>query len=615
MVDAPYIPKKTAEEMGAPEAPGGRHAQMIRIALSLLGNGMTDEAIFAQLRATYPEDKTDKEIRDVISWSREKNPQPSGNAPATPRSAQPRQALAKVVPASAAVRIFVGQSEPALSGSVEIPETGHAELLLRSLYQPGEFLNIVCRFTTVGRNGKTKCNPDGGGKILTRDQWLEYFTTRGIPMSDAGAWFRPNPTLTGRGSGKDGAPTNADVSAFRFLLIESDKLSLDEQLAFYGKSGLPISAVITSGGDSAHAWLRIDAEDAEDYADKAVRIYAALERFGFDKANKNPSRLSRLPGATRKIGASNGGAQRLLYLRPEAEPITDEQIDALALRLTPAKFNAVPMATAMYDAIAHYEELHRNKSATGLRTGFPRFDAMTGGLKPGWLVIVAGETNSGKTSYVLNIVINALMAGIGVALFSFEMDLQEVIDIIFSREAQVSRNKFNNAFFSSEDFVQMSRVCTRAGNWPLYCFDDPLMTISDVMSTAEHTKAEHGIGLVVIDYLQLANSESYRDSREQQVAHVSRMSKAMAKKLKVPVIGISQLNEDGKVRESRGIAHDANVVLKLTENENGTVEGRVIKGRSIPKGSFYFQFDREFCEFTETGCDEHLTKLLPREQP
>ena len=128
--------------------------------------------------------------------------------------------------------------------------------------------------------------------------------------------MRPNPTKE-VGSGRNGAVVDEDVVSPRFLLLESDVLPLDLQICALANFRLPIAAVLTSGGASVHAWVRLDCEDLEDYTDSANRILSAVSRFGFDAANKNPSRLSRLPGATRGIAASGDGRQRLLYLCPE----------------------------------------------------------------------------------------------------------------------------------------------------------------------------------------------------------------------------------------------------------------------------------------------------------
>jgi len=599
------IPARTQEKLASEHPEGTRHKAKLDIALPLIAEGLPLSAVVETLRQKFPQ-ASEKEIEGVVNWCAGRNPTPSGNGHAAPV----RMARPKPSPPQEAVKSFVNGYAKPIASPVAIPDAGHAELLFRALYGPDEYLNIVCRFTTAERKGVVKANPAGSGANKRRDDWLAYFAANGIPQSEAGAWMRPNPVLE-HGGGKDGATTNDDITAFRFLLLESDCLSVEEQLAVYDRLALPLSAILTSGGKSCHAWLRLDADDADDYAAKAERVYAALQRFGFDQANRNPSRLSRLVGAKRTIGGTGDGLQRLLYLAPEAKGITDAELDALEVRVAPAKFSFVPMKQAVDDALAVYEALYVDKGKSGLRTGFERFDWITGGLKKGWLTVVAGETNSGKTSFVLNMILNVLNAGLGVALFSFEMSHQEIMDIIFSRECEVSRNKFNNGFFSRKDIDNMTES-VRIAKMPLYCFDDPMMSATDVSEAVKRLQNDHELSLVVIDYIQLANVENYRDSREQQVAYVSRMSKAMAKTAKVPVIAVSQLNEDGRVRESRAIAHDANCIISLS-GENPKIEAAVVKGRSIPKGSYFFHFEAETCRFSETGCDQKLQALLPRE--
>jgi KaiC/GvpD/RAD55 family RecA-like ATPase len=608
------LPQKTVEKLNSAHPFGTRHQAKMDIALSMFSDGLPIVAVIETLRQQFPQ-AAQKEIDGVAIWAQDHA------IPRTPRSAAPppRQngyhrpngsPEPKASPRQLAGILCNGTAAP---DATEIP--GGAVSLLRALYAPGEFINIVCAYTLAEKDGVTKANPSGAGMNKRRDGWLEYFERKGVPRSKAGAWMRPNPVAE-IGSGHEGAITNEDVTSFRFLLIESDELTIEEQRKLYAKLRLPLAAIITSGGKSCHGWLRLDAEDAEEYADKAQRILAIMEPLGFDRSNKNPSRLSRLPGATRIIGAHGDGAQRLLHLDAHAPAITEDDIERLAAAVKPPKFAPRNMRDAVLDALDVYDEIYRNKAKTGLRTGFPMFDSLTGGLKPGWLTIVAGETNSGKTSFVLNIILNALNNGKRVALFSFEMDLQEILDIFFSRECSLNRNKFNNGYFAKGDFPTLTNVSKQLAECLLLPFDDPMMSINDVMDACAR---EQDLALVVIDYLQLANCEHYRESREQQIAYVSRMSKALAKKMRVPVIGVSQLNEEGKVRESRGIAHDANCIIKLSEQpakegEEAGIEGKIIKGRSIPKGSFNFRFERQFCRFTETGCDPALKKLLPKEE-
>ena len=119
--------------------------------------------------------------------------------------------------------------------------------------------------------------------------------------------------LDGRGI----ADTN--ITAFRYALLESDALPMELQLALFARLPLPIAAVLSSGGRSYHAWVRVDAADAATYRKIVSRLLQMLAQFAVDAKNKNPSRLSRLPGAKRIIGAVGDGVQRLLYLNPNPE--------------------------------------------------------------------------------------------------------------------------------------------------------------------------------------------------------------------------------------------------------------------------------------------------------
>jgi hypothetical protein len=188
--------------------------------------------------------------------------------------------------------------------------TQDALCLLETLYHPGEQLNFVTAFNTAtAKDGTVKANPTGTGETVERDTLLDRWRKRGLPRSDAGGWFRMNPV--------DGAGvTDSNVTAYRFALVECDSSPLDLQLSFFAKLALPVAAILASGGRSLHAWVKVDAQTAAEYQATVARLLALLARFGVDGKNKNPSRLSRLPGVMRTIGATGDGRQRLLYLNP-----------------------------------------------------------------------------------------------------------------------------------------------------------------------------------------------------------------------------------------------------------------------------------------------------------
>jgi hypothetical protein len=190
-----------------------------------------------------------------------------------------------------------------------------AAWMLPYLFLQGERVNIITNYVQDGQ----KATPMGKGGTFPRDKWTEILSRR-PSLGDAGAWIRLNP-LDGRGVG------DANVIAFRYGLLEFDSIPLELQLSLIARLPLPVAAVVTSGGRSVHAWLRVDAPNAESFRAQMSRVLARLAQFGADPRTSNPSRLARLPGVQRRIGAAGDGKQRLLYLnsRPKPEPILGER--------------------------------------------------------------------------------------------------------------------------------------------------------------------------------------------------------------------------------------------------------------------------------------------------
>ena len=319
-MSAPFIPRRIREELSSPAPAGQRHEQMKDLVLPLLVAGLTPEAVFAQLRSMYESDVSDKEIEDLIVWAVSKNPQGASIArppriPEKPKRVTAEQATGNL---KRWLNGFSCEEYDLWERSPWRPlEDWKLDSLplLAALYEKDEFVNIVTDFT-IEEDDKKKANPKGAGKILSRDQWMRSIRDNGTPQDDAGAWIRPNPVKK-IGSGKAGAVTDTDVTSFRFCVLESDLLPADLALSLWARLPLPIAAIISSGGKSPHAWVKVDCANSEEYSALVERIYARLARFGIDRGNKNPSRLSRLPGAQRKVGKHEEGHQRLLYLNPE----------------------------------------------------------------------------------------------------------------------------------------------------------------------------------------------------------------------------------------------------------------------------------------------------------
>lgn len=608
----PFIPAATQAEMLAAHPPGTRHAAMFKIAIPLLGNGMAPDAVVAQLRATFPDpDKTEEEMRGVVSWCIDRAPTPSGygsgngtNGHATtPRLAlRPAAAPQPALPAPEKMKWWLnGQKTDCAalvaSSPAQVPAIREAMpgVLFRALFGSEERINVLRQFTV---NDKGKANPQGAGKSLTWAEWEIWIHEHGLPESEAGAWMRFNPT-TEAPSG--GGYADKDITAFRFMMIESDVLSFDDQLSFYHRCKLPIAAIVASGsGSSAHAWIRLDCPDDATYTATVARILKALEPFGFDKANKNPSRLTRLPGARRVIGAQGDGIQRLLYLNPQAKGITAEQMAEFEQRLRLPLVADLPFKESVMRGVDRYRDLHANRGKLGVPTGIEEFDKITGGLKDKSMIVIGAETGGGKTTLAVNILNHACWHhNLGVALFTLEMDRDEILDLLVSLNLSVDRNVFNHGNFSDSDFNKINAGAEKLAKLPLWVFDDPVMTVEQIKARTLQLKAEGLISLVVVDYLQIvAGSGEFRDNREQQVSQIARGLRALAKEAKVPLIALSQLNDEGKIRESRSIAHEAHIVLAIETADTGDLIAKVQKGRSIPKGDYFLKFERQFGRLT-----------------
>jgi hypothetical protein len=298
---------------------------MKKIVLPLLGAGLTDEAVFVQLREMYEADVTDREIRDLIKWAISKNPQPCRAANQDTKRIQMGRASQRVTAEQA-----IGNVEKWLDGfRCDQCDLWHASpwyppedwrldglMLFAALYDKADFVNIVTDFTIEEKDGGQKANPKGAGKTMLRDEWIRHLRADGMPQSDAGAWLRPNPVKQ-HGTGRNGAVRDCDVTSYRFCLLESDDLPLELQLSLWARLPLPVAAIIDTGGRSAHAWIRLDCDTALEYRSLVNRIYTRLVQFGLCVNNKNASRMSRLPGACRTIGKREEGQQRLFYLNPE----------------------------------------------------------------------------------------------------------------------------------------------------------------------------------------------------------------------------------------------------------------------------------------------------------
>ena len=219
--------------------------------------------------------------------------------------------------------------------------------------------------------------------------------------------------------------------------------------------------------------------------------------------------------------------------------------------------------------------LNHDETLTGVTTGYARLDAMTNGLQPTDLIIVAARPSMGKTAFVLNMAVRAAVRReTPVAIYSLEMSADSLMQRMLCVQGHVDLSKLRKNSLSDDDWTNLKQSADVLREAPIFIDDTPAISPLELRARTRRLKAEHNIGLVIIDYLQLMRGSKRTDSREQEISEISRSLKAMAKELHIPVIALSQLNrklEERKIedrrpilsdlRESGAIEQDADVIM------------------------------------------------------
>src|SRR4030066_1201541 len=240
------------------------------------------------------------------------------------------------------------------------------------------------------------------------------------------------------------------------------------------------------------------------------------------------------------------------------------------------KSSYVHVKHVLKDTIELVDKLYNKKELiTGLPTGFTDLDVTTTGFQPGDLVVVGARPGMGKTAFCLNIATHVgIEVKVPVAIFSLEMTKEQLVLRMVCSEAEVDSKSVRSGYHSKEDYRKLVNAAGRLAEASIY-IDDSFNSILEIRAKARRLKAEHGLGLVVVDYLQLMSGVNTFAAREQVISDISRSLKALAKDLEVPVIVISQLNRSceqrgdnrrpiiADLRESGAIEQDADIILFL----------------------------------------------------
>ena len=339
-----------------------------------------------------------------------------------------------------------------------------------------------------------------------------------------------------------------------------------------------LRALISAGSDIAGSAFGSDGR-------KAVELLDEAERLVFEIAEK---------------GSKRGGFQALSDVLPET--------------------------------IDRIEKLQKSGGdVTGVATGYTEFDKMPAGLQPGDLVILAGRPSMGKTTFAVNIAENAAIGSqVPTAIYSMEMGAEQLAFRMISSLGRVDQTHLRVGKFSDDDWARINTAVQLMSEAPIYIDDTPALSPTAVRARARRLKRSYGLGLIVIDYLQLMQVPGNTENRTAEISEISRSLKALAKELQCPVIALSQLNRSveqrtdkrpvmSDLRESGAIEQDADLICFIYREEvydpdtprKGTADIIISKQRNGPIGEIPLTFVGKYTKFENWVPDTYAQDMGP----
>jgi len=318
--------------------------------------------------------------------------------------------------------------------------------------------------------------------------------------------------------------------------------------------------------------------------------------------------------ATQIASSGYAGAEDVSELINEAE----HRIMQISSRRSERGF--IPIREALLEVFERVETLNRQKGGiTGIPSGFVDLDRMTSGFQRSDLIIVAARPSVGKTAFALNIAQNVgVRAKETVAIFSLEMSAAQLVQRMISAEANVDAGKLRTGYLEPDDWEKLTMAIGTLSEANIYIDDSPVVTVADIRAKCRRLKREKGLGIIVIDYLQLIQGRGGRsgENRQQEVSEISRTLKQIARELEVPVIALSQLSRSveqrqdkrpmlSDLRESGSIEQDADIVAFLYRDDyydqnsekKNIIEIIIAKQRNGPVGTVELVFLKNYNKF------------------
>ncbi len=418
------------------------------------------------------------------------------------------------------------------------------------------------------------------------------------------------------------------------IIIESDFYRKDHRLIFSGIAALaedsrPCDVVTVSEYLDNRGELE-SAGGLEYLATLANETPGAANARAYAKILRERSMLRALIAAGNEISGSAYATDG----RSAAELVdeAERKVFAIADKGARGKVGFKALKHILPGAVDRIDLLHQSEgNITGISTGYTEFDKLTAGLQPGDLIIIAGRPSMGKTTLAVNIAENAAIgAKVPTAIFSMEMPSQQLAFRMISSLGRVDQTHLRTGNFPDEDWSRINTAVQLMSDAPIYIDDTPAMSPTEIRARARRLKREHGLGLIVIDYLQLMQVPGNKENRATEISEISRSLKALAKELEVPVIALSQLNRSveqrpdkrpvmSDLRESGAIEQDADLIVFIYREEvynpdtprKGVADISIAKQRNGPIGDFPLTFVGRFTKFENWVPDTYADEGYP----
>ncbi|NNC76528.1 MAG: replicative DNA helicase, partial [Woeseiaceae bacterium] len=322
--------------------------------------------------------------------------------------------------------------------------------------------------------------------------------------------------------------------------------------------------------------------------------------------------------------------------RPASELVDDAErrVFEIAERGSRGRSGFRSLKQILPETVDRIDVLHQSEGdITGISTGYTEFDKLTAGLQGGDLVIVAGRPSMGKTTLAVNIAENAAIGSkVPTAIYSMEMPAQQLAFRMISSLGRVDMTHLRTGQFPDEDWSRINTAVQLMSDAPIFIDDTAGLSPTEIRARARRLQREHGLGLIVVDYLQLMAVPGNTENRATEISEISRSLKALAKELNLPIIVLSQLNRSveqrtdkrpvmSDLRESGAIEQDADLIIFIYREEvynqdtpkKGLADISIAKQRNGPIGDFLLTFVGKYTKFENFVPDSYGEHAFPEE--